>query len=99
MTISWKDAIGGFNPLGAHNDSLVITSAVALTIATGATKLLIQTISQNVRYTLDGTTPTALVGFQLRAGDPPIIIILEDGVTITVIEEAATADLQYQAGQ
>ena len=99
MTISWKDALSGFNPLGAHNDSLVITSAVVLTIAAGATKLLIQTMDQNVRYTLDSTTPTASLGFQLKAGDPPVIIILEDGITITVIEEAATADLQYQAGQ
>ncbi len=99
MTISWKDAVSGFNPLGAHNDGLVITSAVVITLTTGATKILMQALSQNVRYTLDSTTPTATLGFQLKAGDPPIILILEDGVVITVIEETATADLQYQLGQ
>ena len=99
MTISWKDAISGFNPLGAHNDGLTITSATVITLTTGATKILMQALTQNIRYTLDSTTPTATLGFQLKAGDPPIIVILEDGVVLTVIEETATADLQYQLGQ
>lgn len=91
-----------FNPIGAHSDGATISSATTLTpptgLAVGVAKLLIQTVSQNVRYTLDGTTPTATTGFQLVAGDPPIIIPIGANTTVKVIQEAATADLQYQWG-
>lgn len=86
------------NPVGSHTDGADISSAVELTPPAGATKLLVQALTQNVRYTLDGTTPTASKGFQMKAGDPPIVIPIDDDTTITVIEEAATADLQYQWG-
>lgn len=91
-----------FNPIGAHYDGTAISSATALTppagLAAGAAKLLIQALTQNVRYTLDGTTPTASKGFQLVAGDPPIIIPVDSSTVVKVIEEAATADIQYQWG-
>ena len=87
-----------FNPIGDHNDGLNISSAVTLTPPAGATKLLVQALDKNVRYTLDGTTPTASKGFQLAAGDPPIIIPIGNGTTIKIIEEAASADLNYQFG-
>lgn len=90
--------MGVFNPLGAHNDGLAISAAATLTPAAGATKLLIQALDQNVRYTLDGTTPTATKGFQLKAGDPPIIVPVDADTTVKLIEEAATADVQYQWG-
>ena len=56
-------------------------------------------LGQNVRYTLDGTTPTASKGFLLKAGDPPVIIPITSGMLVKVIEEAASADLQYQWGK
>jgi len=87
-----------FNPVGAHVDGTDISSAVVLTPATDAKKLLVQALDQNVRYTLDGTTPDATTGFQLKAGDPPVVVPVATGGTITVIEEAATADIQYQWG-
>ena len=93
----WRDALN-FDPIGAHVTDAVISTAAALTPPTGATKILIQALSQNVRFTLDGSTPTAAIGFQLAAGDPPIVIPLGTGMTIKVIEEAATASLQYQWG-
>lgn len=94
--------LGAFKPLGAHSDGLAIATAQELapgTVAPGATKLVIQVLTQNARYTLDGTTPQAALGFQLKAGDPPVMISYVAGVTVTVIEEAATADLQYQWGE
>lgn len=94
VSLSWG---GSIRPVGAHNDSLDISSAVVLNV-NNAEKILIQTLTQNIRYTLDGTTPTASVGFQLLSGDPPLLIILEDGIILTVIEESATADFQYQLG-
>lgn len=98
---TWMRAIQDaltFNPVGAHNDGLDISSAVTLTVPEGARKLLAQALTQNIRYTLDGTTPTTSAGFQLAAGDPPIVIPVDEDTTIKVIEEAATADLQYQFG-
>lgn len=87
-----------FSPEGYHNNGLDISSAVTLTPETGATKLLIQALEQNIRYTLDGTTPTSTLGFQIRAGDPEKLIPLGNNTEINVIEEAATADMQYQWG-
>lgn len=87
-----------FNPSGAHSSDLAIATAQTLTKPTGATKLMIQALSQNVRYTLDGTAPTASSGFQLRAGDPPVIIPIGSNTVIKVIQEATTASLQYQWG-
>jgi hypothetical protein len=98
VKLPWWVAIRGFKPIGSHVDGTVLTSAVTLTPPSGATKLLIQVLDQDVRYTLDGTTPTASLGFQLKKDDPPLIIIIEEGVVIKMIQEAATADIQYQWG-
>jgi hypothetical protein len=91
-----------FQPIGAHQDGLAIATAQTLSLPAGLTasvaKLLIQALSQNVRFTLDGTTPTATKGFQLVAGNPPLIITCGSNTVIKVIEETATADLQYQWG-
>jgi len=87
-----------FDPIGSHADGTTISSATTLTPADGATKLLIQALDQNVRLTLDGTAPTASKGFQLVAGDPPVMVWIA-GSTVKVIEEAATADIQYQWGK
>lgn len=84
------------NPVDAHSSGADISSATPLTPPAGATKLLIQAITQNVRYTLDGTTPTASVGFQLKAGDPPVVIPVGEDTGVKVIQETATASLQYQ---
>ena len=38
-------------------------------------------------------------GFQLVAGDPPVLLPVTSKTVIKVIEETATADLQYQWGK
>ena len=86
--------------IGAHNSGLDISSAVQLSPSATynpgkAKKVVIQALTQNVRFTLDGTAPTTTLGFLLTAGDPPITIPLE-GVTLKVIEATATASLQFQ---
>lgn len=83
-------------PSGAHNSGLSISSAQTITIPDGATKWIVQTIDQNVRYTLDGTTPTTSSGFRLTADRDPIVIPISPGTTLKVIEETGTADLEYQ---
>ena len=89
-----------FTPVGAHSDGPDISAAVPLTPpSSDVSKLLIQALGQNVRYTLDGTVPTPTKGFQLKAGDPPVIIPITSATVVKVIEEAATADLQFQWGK
>ena len=88
----------GMRPLGSHVNDTDISAADALTPASGATMLLIQASDADVRFTLDGTTPTAAVGFTLVAGLGPTLILLEDGMTVTVIEEGTGAILDYQWG-
>jgi len=87
-----------FTPFGAHNSGLTISSATTITVPSGATQLMVQTLTQNVRFTLDGTAPTTSLGFQLKAGDPVLILPVSAGMNIKVIQEAATASLQYQFG-
>lgn len=94
----WRDAFS-FNPVGAHSSGLTISSATTITIPDAASKWMVQALAQNVRYTLDGTAPEAAKGFQLKAGDPPVIIPLGNATVIKAIQEAATASLQYQFGE
>ena len=88
-----------FEPVGSHADGDTISSATALTKPSGAKKLMIQALEQNVRYTLDGTDPTTSKGFVITAGNDPYILFVHPNTTVTVIQEAATADLQYQWGK
>lgn len=84
-----------YTPIGAHVSGTNIANAVTLTKPAGATGIILQTITQNVRWRLDGTNPTTTVGFQLKAGNDPLLIAVP-GADIRVIQEAATASLQYQ---
>lgn len=93
----YKDALS-FDPVGSHVDGTVITGVVTLTPPTGATKILIQAIDQAIRFTLDGTNPSATCGFSLKATDPVLLLPLGNSTVLKVIEEAATADIQYQWG-
>ncbi len=81
--------------VGSHVSSPTISGLTVLTKPEGATGILMQTITQNIRFTLDGSNPTASGGFQLTTGQLPVIVPCP-GSYITVIQEAATASLQYQ---
>jgi hypothetical protein len=89
-----------FSPKGSHtsDSSLATAKKISPPANLGANQLLIQALTQNVRFTLDNTTPTATVGFQLKAGDPATLIPLGAGVVVRVIEETASATIQYQWG-
>ena len=92
-----------FTPIGNHIPGTDISSATVimpgdLGLDETADKVIIQTTAQNIRYTLDGTAPTATIGCQLKATDDPKEIGISWGVILTVIEEAPTAVLQVQFG-
>ena len=89
-----------FEPVvGGHSANVSISGATTLTPPAGASQVLIQAITQNIRYTLDGTTPTSTIGFQMRAGDPPVVLSVTPSMTLQVIQESATASLQYVWGK
>lgn len=88
----------GYTTVNTHLSNASLSAAVTLTPPTGATKILIQCTGQNVRYRLDGGIPTASVGFQLTTGGDPRAISLPTGSVLMVIEETATATIQYQWG-
>src|SRR5690348_4066348 len=84
-------------PIGTHTVNSSLSSAASITVAANSNGILAQAISQNIRFTMDGvTTPTATVGFQIKAGDPPVLIPVQPGQVLKFIEETASATLQYQ---
>jgi hypothetical protein len=87
-----------FNPVGSHTQNGSLSSAVTLTAPDGATKILIQAFTQNVRYTLDGTVPTASKGFKMSTTDAPLLIPLGNDTVIKLIQETASASVEYQWG-
>lgn len=96
---SYEFDLAAFRPVGEHLNDTDVSSATALTPPATADKLLIQALAQNVRLTLGGTTPTAALGFQLKAGDPPVLIHIGEGVEVSVIEETSGGIVQYQWGR
>lgn len=87
-----------FDVIGAHTSSATLSSAFTITVTSAANKLLLQAITQNVRFTLDGTVPTSTLGFQLKADGTILEIPVVNGQAVKVIEETASAVIQYQLG-
>jgi hypothetical protein len=86
-----------FAPMGAH----VATSGSglgALTPPAGATKLMIQCSTQAIRYTLDGSTPSATQGFYLTANAAPVTIPISSGTIVQIAVVASGAWVNYQWG-
>ena len=86
-----------FDPVGDHTRNASLGSAVDLSALRPdqADKLMIQCDTQNVRYTLDGTAPTATVGFLLLTTEPPVIIACSDTTRVRVIQAAAGGVINY----
>lgn len=98
-------------PVDQHVENSSLSSAVAVTVPEGASFLRVQANDQNIRFTHDGataaeaafassdrssTTPTATIGFLLRATDPVAELSVEPGQIVSFIEVAPTARLVYQ---
>lgn len=87
-----------FNPKGTHGRQTDLTSAFAPAVPEGASMCVVQALTQNVRFTLDGTPPTAAVGFQIVAGDVERILPVDTRTVLRFIQEVSGAELQYQFG-
>ena len=62
----------------------------------GANFLMVQTHTQSVYYTIDGSTPSATNGFVLLAVQNPIYIPMGTSVILKFLRAASGAVLQYQ---
>jgi hypothetical protein len=82
-----------------HQSYIVPAAAVTVHIPKQAGRIMMQAVTQNVRYVLDGSDPTATRGFQLDVGDGPIIIELSHKIVLRVAREAAGAVLEYEFGE
>ena len=84
--------------VGDHTALAVSNSAAYLTPDTGARYVLMQAMTANLRYTLDGVDPVAGArGFVLRTTDMPTLVDLGDSVYVMVIRDTGTDGvLQYQ---
>lgn len=88
-----------YKPDGGHQRLIGLSAVKTITFAPHQHAIWIQALSQNVRMTTDGTTPVASgndTGFQLRAGDPPVRFDFAPGTTLKLLQEAASAVVQYQ---
>lgn len=83
-------------PVGDHTAVTDLDTAVTLTPPAGATQILIQALTANVRYTIDGSTPAASIGFVMYVLADPMAIRLGAGGTLKLIQETAGAAIQYQ---
>jgi hypothetical protein len=88
-----------FEPVGSHDSTTDISSAATLTKPAGATKIMLQAITENCRVTFDGSDPTATHGFLITAGNDPIWYPVMVGYDVKALEEAATCELQIQWGK
>lgn len=82
---------------GGHQ-TLALGGAQTLQIPQGARYVMLQATVQNARYTLDGTTPAAAIGFQLKSGDPPRTLFLSHRTILRVMSEVAGSQLAVLYG-
>lgn len=87
-----------FVPLAesTHNTYIMGASVLTPSIPLHANGILVQALTQNIRFTLTGTNPSASTGFQLKAGDPPLFIGLDRNITLKFFREASGAVLEYE---
>lgn len=88
-----------YKPDGSHQRLIGLSAVKTITFAPGQHSIILQALSQNVRITTDGSTPTPSgndTGFSLRAGDPPVRFDFAPGTVLKLIQEAASAVVQYQ---
>jgi hypothetical protein len=69
---------------------------MTLSLPNSASGILVQALTQNARYTLDGFTPTATKGFQMKAGDSPLFIQITRGMVLKFVAETAGSILEYE---
>lgn len=62
----------------------------------GVRGILMQAVTDDVRYTLDGTTPTAAIGFRLIQDTAPTFVEIDNNTVIKFYGEGGTSKVEYQ---
>ena len=86
------------HPAEVHQTMTLGTAVLVPYFPPGASKIMFQAITKALRYTLDGTTPSATVGFQLAAAAAPIVIQINEHTKLQMIREESGTILQYEVG-
>jgi len=88
-----------FSPLeGEPHRQNAVDSLFTYNVPKQCTRVAVQAVEENIRYTTNGTNPTASSGFLLKAGDPPFLIEITPTTTLKFISETAGALLEIEAG-
>ena len=90
-----------FNPSIDEIHKSIAVGAALFTpwIPPNARNIMVQAVAKDIRYTLEGTTPTGAFGFVLIAGDPPTIIPITEHTKLAFFGSDAAAVLQYCIGE
>jgi len=84
----------------SHTEVTDLSSIRTVNTPKGVSYILVQALTQNIRYTLDGTNPTTSSGFRLTAGNDPLLIpLIATRSVLKFIEETSGAVLEYQYGE
>ena len=86
------------NTSESHKSVKVGSALYNAYIPQGATTVLMQASTNNVRFTLDGTNPTATFGFRLVAGLILILLDLNEHIQLKFFGEDASSVLEYCFG-
>lgn len=89
-----------FSPLegSAHMSVTLDAGVFTYNAPLNGGSVAVQAVTENVRFTMDGSAPTATRGFQIVAGNPAQLIQLTKTATLRFIRETSGAVLELQAG-
>lgn len=85
------------NPVGSHGSETMGAGVFSPTGKTSNTQfLMVQAITQNAIFTLDGSTPSATNGFLLLTTQAPFYIPIGTNTTPKFLRAASGTILQWQ---
>jgi len=82
-------------PVSTPQSDDSINTATTITVPSTATGILMQAFTDNVHYTIDGTTATTGNGFLLATTDGVVRLDLYPGATISVI--SASGEIRWHS--
>jgi hypothetical protein len=89
-----------FKPVaGEPHRAQLVNALFTVNIPLNCSEVLVQATVQNIRYTVNGTNPTAASGFVLIFGNDPISIPVTGNTVLKFISESAGAILQMEFGE
>jgi len=90
-----------FNPgtSEAHHSITIGAALYDMYVPLNAKCVLIQATAKDIRFTLDGTAPTGVVGFMLVASAAPLLIEITEHTKFMFFGSDAAAMLNYCFGE